>query len=95
MRTKSFEPSTVEFVIVAEVALEAGVATWVQVEPFALVSRLSPVTGRLLAPIVGATQVTAMVAFALFVAVSDVGASGVVTGVALTDVDADPQPLLL
>ena len=36
-----------------------------------------------------------MVFFALFVAVKAVGASGVVTGVALTLADGLPQPLLL
>ena len=52
-------------------------------------------TARLFAPTDGAVQETETVLFALFVALSAVGAPGVVTGVALWLPEALPHPLLL
>ena len=50
---------------------------------------------RLLEPTVGATHATEMAVLALLLAVGAVGAVGVVTGVEVTDDDADVHPLLL
>ena len=92
---KSFEPSRTVLVNVSARIVGPTDFTTVQAEPFVLVSILYPVTARLFAPTVGATQVSAIAVLSLLIAVNEVGASGVVTGTALTAADATPQPLLL
>ena len=94
-RINNFDPSRATLVIVSDVALAPGVATCTHVEPVVLVSTEYPVTARLFAPTVGAIQEITIELFEFLMAESEVGASGVVTGMALTLADVLPQPLLL